>query len=198
VLAKKLFKEKDKLTIQKEGEPEPTNINVQKIETLMETTGPNELFANEEVAKQYMPEHEGAEVTAPTTTSVPMVRRLQREWRPTKRIMESIQQEDLDLNMCAAMYTNHDLIDIDIQDPFTIMAGIEKDTMYWHEAMKQHDAPKFWDVAMDEVTTHHKNKHWEVVPIEELPPETSILDYVWSMKRKRRLLTNEVYKHTAR
>jgi hypothetical protein len=73
---------------------------------------------------------------------------------------ESTQQEDLDMNLCAAMYMKENLTDIDVQDPLSIMASVEKDTMYWHEAMKQHDAPQFWDAAMDEITTHHTNKDW--------------------------------------
>jgi hypothetical protein len=65
------------------------------------------------------------------------------------------------------------------------MAQLDKDTMYWHEAMKQQDADKFWEAAVKEITTHHKNKHWIVVLIESVPFGTRILDYVWSMKRKR-------------
>jgi hypothetical protein len=37
-----------------------------------------------------------------------------------------------------------------------------------------------------------------VVPLDDVPKETPVLDAVWSMKRKRRLITNEVYKHKAR
>jgi hypothetical protein len=80
----------------------------------------------------------------------------------------------------------------------TIMARVEKDTMYWDEAMKQPDAPKFFDAAVKEVESHNKNKNWKIISIEEVPKGTKVLDYVWSMKRKRRLLTNEIYKHKAR
>jgi hypothetical protein len=97
-------------------------------------------------------------------------------------MMESIQQEDLDLNLCAAMYLSGDLMCIDVQDPLSLIASTEKDTMYWHEAMKQHHAPQFCDAAMDEITLHHTNKHWEVIPIKDVPLDTDVLDYVWSMK----------------
>jgi hypothetical protein len=56
------------------------------------------------------------------------------------------------------MYMNGDQTFIDEQDPLTIMAQLDKDTMYWHEAMKQHDADKFWEAAVKEITTHHKKK----------------------------------------
>jgi hypothetical protein len=78
------------------------------------------------------------------------------------------------------------------------MAHQGKDTMYWNEAMRQKDAPQFLDAVAKEVETHTKQRHWKNIPIEEVPPNTKILDAVWSMKRKRRLLTNEVYKHKAR
>jgi hypothetical protein len=70
----------------------------------------------------------------------------------------------------------------------------DEDTMYWDQAMKQPDAEQFLQAAFDEIKTHDDNKHWEVIPINELPEGTPVLDPVWSMKRKRRLKTNEVYK----
>jgi hypothetical protein len=78
-----------------------------------------------------------------------------------------------------------------------IMAQIEKDTMYWDEAMLEEDAPKVLEAAIKVVDTHSKMKHWIVIAISEVPLHTHILDAVWSMKRKRRLLVNEIYKHKA-
>jgi hypothetical protein len=70
--------------------------------------------------------------------------------------------------------------------------------MYWDQAIKQHDSKEFIQAAVDEITTHQENGHWKVVPLEDIPQETPVLDAVWSMKRKQRLMTNEVYKHKAR
>jgi hypothetical protein len=75
---------------------------------------------------------------------------------------------------------------------------IDGDTMYWDQALKQHDAAEFVKAAIDETSTHQENGHWKVVPLDDVPKETPVLDAVWSMKRKRILLTNEVYKHKAR
>jgi hypothetical protein len=162
------------------------------------------LASNKIIAAKVPPEvavraNEGADHTiVADEVPVPPVQRSTCQWKPTQRMMESIKLEDLDLNLCAAMYLNDNLTCNDVQDPLSLMASTEKDTMYWHEAMKQHVAPQFWDTAMDEITSHHTNKHWEVIPIQDVPPDTDVLDYMWIMKHKRRLLTNKVYKHKAR
>jgi hypothetical protein len=85
-----------------------------------------------------------------------------------------------------------------IKCPILLMAKTDQDTMYWDQAMKQPDSQQFLEAALNEIQTHEVNKHWEVVPINELPDSTPVLDPVWSMKRKRHLRTNEVYKHKAR
>jgi hypothetical protein len=80
----------------------------------------------------------------------------------------------------------------------SVVARADEDTMYWDQAIKQPDADKFLEAAFEEIKTHEDNHHWEVVPIEDLPEDTPVLDPVWNMKRKRRLKTNKVYKHKAR
>jgi hypothetical protein len=56
-------------------------------------------------------------------------------------MMESLEQEDI--NLSAALYWNDDQTFIDLEDPLTIMAHQDKDTMYWDETMRQKDAPQF-------------------------------------------------------
>jgi hypothetical protein len=93
-----------------------------------------------------------------------------RRWKPTQRMIESIQQEEL--NLTAALYFSDDQLDIDIKDPISIMSHIEKDTMYWDEAMRQPDADKFLEAAIQEVNTHSNFKHWKVIPISKVPKNT--------------------------
>ena len=64
--------------------------------------------------------------------------------------------------------------------------------------MHAKDSMQFVKAAMDEVQSHVDNKHWNTVSLKDIPKGIKILDCVWSMKRKRRSLTNEVYKHKAR
>jgi Reverse transcriptase (RNA-dependent DNA polymerase) len=121
-------------------------------------------------------------------------------WKPSIKYLESIQQEDLELQAIPiSMEALHYVGDIEIEDPnpLLMIAKADKDTMYWDQAMKQPDSAKFIEAAKDEINTHEENEHWEVIPIEEVPENSPILDSVWSMKRNRRLKTNEVYKHKA-
>lgn len=74
----------------------------------------------------------------------------------------------------------------------------DPDTMYMHEALRAHDADEFKKAMDDEIETHEKRKHWELMKREDLPPGTPVLPAVWAMKRKRRVATNECYKHKAR
>ena len=48
------------------------------------------------------------------------------------------------------------------------------------------------------VASHHDRGHWKVRHKEEIPPNTKVLPAVWSMKRKRRIATREIYKWKAR
>ena len=49
-----------------------------------------------------------------------------------------------------------------------------------------------------EVEDHVQRKHWELIPISQVPKGTKVLDSVWAMKRKRDIITRKVYKHKAR
>ena len=70
--------------------------------------------------------------------------------------------------------------------------------MYWHEAMQQPDKAEFLKAAKEEVKSHVDNEHFTLFKRADLPKGTNILASVWSMKRKRRILTREVYKWKAR
>ena len=127
-------------------------------------------------------------------------RRSTRNWKPTQRLLESIQQIDMALPIClqAAVYDDEYETMIDNINPMSLMAQTDADTMYWDQAIKQPDAEEFIQAAISEVTTHQQNGHWKVIPKEKVPKNTKVLDSVWSMKRKRRVKTNKVYKHKAR
>jgi Reverse transcriptase (RNA-dependent DNA polymerase) len=127
-------------------------------------------------------------------------RRSTRAWKPTRKYLESVQQESLALpiSLQIAKYDSDCEIFVDNINPLSVLAQGNGDTMYWDQAMQQPDANEFLKAAIDEVQAHEDRKHWQVLPISEVPKGVRILDAVWSMKRKRRLLTNEVYKHKAR
>ena len=63
--------------------------------------------------------------------------------------------------------------DYSIQDQMSNFISYEastnKDTMYWHEAMKQLDAEEFKKAAIKEFDDHCMNKHWVIVERSEVP-----------------------------
>ncbi len=74
----------------------------------------------------------------------------------------------------------------------------DPDTMYLWQAMKQPDWMHFKQAMQDEVNAHTINGHWKLVKRSSLPKGATVLPAVWSMKRKRRISTREVYKWKAR
>ena len=69
---------------------------------------------------------------------------------------------------------------------------IQGDTMYFFQAMAQEDSVDFVEAVVKEVNVHVDNAHCKLVPIESVPEDTYILPSVWSMRRKRNLVTNEI------
>ena len=86
----------------------------------------------------------------------------------------------------------------EMSNPIAYAASADKDTMYMHQAMRQPDKKQFIQAMVEEVTAHTKNGHWKIIPRSQVPEGTKVLPSVWSMKRKRRILTREVYKWKAR
>ena len=73
-----------------------------------------------------------------------------------------------------------------------------KDTMYYHEAVKQPDARNFIQAIITEMNQHIANKHWSLINECDVPQGTKIIPAVWSMKRKRDISTREITKYKAR
>jgi hypothetical protein len=85
-----------------------------------------------------------------------------------------------------------------MEDPITFAALSSPDTMYLHEALKAPDREQFIKAMVEEVQAREGKEHWELVPKSDVPDDMLILAAVWSMKRKRRINTREVYKWKAR
>jgi hypothetical protein len=83
-------------------------------------------------------------------------------------------------------------------DPIAFAASSNPDTMYLHEALRAPDRSEFIKAMQQEVKDHKDRQHWEMIPKSQVPQGTIILPAVWSMKRKRRITTNEIYKWKAR
>ena len=83
-------------------------------------------------------------------------------------------------------------------DPIAFAASADPDTMYYHQALKEPDRANFIEAMQTEVHMHTDKKHWELMRREDIPDGHDILPTAWAMKRKRRILSREVYKWKAR
>jgi hypothetical protein len=64
--------------------------------------------------------------------------------------------------------------------------------------MKAPDAAQFREAMRKEIDDHTSRGHWEIMSRENLRANARVLPAVWSMKRKRRIATQEVYRWKAR
>ena len=85
-----------------------------------------------------------------------------------------------------------------LEDPIAFAASSNPDILYWDQAMKAHDRDKFIEAVGIELDGHEKMGNYQPIPISKVPEGTKLIDMVWSMWRKRRINTQEVYKWKAR
>ena len=85
-----------------------------------------------------------------------------------------------------------------MEDPIAFAATTNPDILYWDQAMKAPDRDKFLEAVKVELDGHEQMGNYEPIPIDEVPKGMKLLDMVWSMRRKRRIKTQEVYKWKAR
>ena len=85
-----------------------------------------------------------------------------------------------------------------LEEPIAYAATDNPDILYWDQAMKAHDRDKFIEAVGVELDSHERMGNYEPVPIDKVPKGTKLLDVVWSMRRKRHIKTQEVYKWKVR
>ena len=119
--------------------------------------------------------------------------------KPTQRMKESREQEEIAFSTYYdAMHEDDYLLQEQMFDPVSFMTHANQDVMYYHQAMKAPDSKEFVKAVVKEVNDHIEHKHWELIPREQVPKGVKVLPSVWSMKRKRDIKTQKVYKHKAR
>ncbi len=84
------------------------------------------------------------------------------------------------------------------KEVLALAASKDPDTMYYHEAMREPDREQFKGAMKQEVDAHARNKVWELIKKSAVPKGHKIMPSVWSMKRKRKIATREIYKWKAR
>ena len=85
-----------------------------------------------------------------------------------------------------------------MDDPIAFAASSDPDTLYYNQAMNQPDRLQFVEAMKKEITDHTSRGHWTIVPRATVPKDCKVLPSVWSMKRKRRVDTGDIYKHKSR
>ena len=71
----------------------------------------------------------------------------------------------------------------------------DRDTMYYHGAMEQHDSKHFVNVIVLEFNNHVERKYWSLIDKRDAPNGIKVIPSVWSMKRKRDITTRRVIKY---
>ena len=94
--------------------------------------------------------------------------------------------------------TGEYVLQASLDDPIAFSATSDPDTTYLHEARRQPDWSQFQMAMREEVHAHKSRKHWKPICRSLVPTGVSVLPSVWSMKRKRRIATREIYKWKAR
>ena len=85
-----------------------------------------------------------------------------------------------------------------LEDPIAFAASSNPDFLYWDQAMKARDRDKFIEAVDKELDDHEKMGNYKHIPLSNLPKGMKLINMVWSMRRKRRINTQQVYKWKAR
>jgi hypothetical protein len=96
------------------------------------------------------------------------------------------------------MHEDDYLLQDQMKDPIAFMTSSSPDVLYFDQAMQQPDCNEFVKAIISEINDHIDRKHWELIPRSQVPKNEKILSSVWSMKRKRDIKTQQVYKYKAR
>jgi hypothetical protein len=84
-------------------------------------------------------------------------------------------------------------------DPLHVYKAVsDPDTLYYHEAMREHDKDKFRESMLKEVTDQFENGNFTVIHKSQVPKGQVILPAVWQMRRKRDVMTGAIKKYKAR
>jgi hypothetical protein len=149
---------------------------------------------------------------APPQVPVPPPARVTRSGRVVKdsaRYTQSVQQREENLVAWEVLTDNDDSlsqypqqeeweIQQAMQDPIAFATHSDPDTMYMHQAMKQPDKKEFLQAMDKEINDHVAKGHWKLIPKAKVPKGINVLDSVWAMRRKRKIMTGEIYKWKAR
>jgi hypothetical protein len=112
-------------------------------------------------------------------------------------LRESIEQRNIAFE--AQFILNlQDELEIDTMHPIAYAASNDPDTMHLQQALREPDAVEFLKAMQKELNDHDRRGHWVLVLRVDIPKGTKVLPAIWALRRKRRIDTQEVYKHKGR
>ena len=91
----------------------------------------------------------------------------------------------------ATMFPDDDAIN-QVDPLLAYKAVSDSDTLYYHQAMKEHDCEEFRDSMDKEVKDQYENGNFTVVHRSQVPEGQTILPAVWQMRRKRDAKTGAI------
>ena len=141
-----------------------------------------------------------------TRETQPTVRHSNRTQIPTTEFLQNVSQQSLTFEpqtiafsiYYEAMHEDDCKLQDQMNDPIAFLTTTNKDTLYYHEAMKALDRDKFLTTMQKEFKSHVDKHHYKLTDRDDVPKGEDVLNAVWSMKQKRNILTNEIYKYKPR
>jgi hypothetical protein len=106
---------------------------------------------------------------------------------------ELSETEEVDESYYDALHEDEYRIQDGMRYPVAFMSATDEENMlYYDQAMKAPDKQNFFEAIVKEVNDHITSNHWVLIPRSQVPKGVRLLDYVWSMKRKRDINTRKV------
>ena len=117
--------------------------------------------------------------------------------KPSQRLLDSLEASYVAFEAQIILDTTAE-VEIDIAHPLALATSADPNVMHLNEAMRQPDWKQFLEAMAKEIANHKRRGHWKVVKQSAIPKGIKVLPAVWSMRRKRRITTQEIYKWKAR
>ena len=106
-----------------------------------------------------------------------------------------LDQDEQEMNRTAKQQYE---LQLQMAEPIVYAASSDLDILYLHEAMRAPDQAQFLQAMEREIKGHEEGKHLVLLPKHQVLKGMKVLDAVWSMRRKRRIKSQEIYKWKAR
>lgn len=144
-----------------------------------------------------------AENSPPPPANVPSEqRRSTRKHSAPKRLIVAMEAQLRDQEIKGELFSLQAMFPESDDDPahplLAFKAVSDPDTMYLHQAMKEPDKDQFMSAMRKEIDSQMDYGGLELMHINDVPKNATILPAVWQMKRKRDIRTREIKKWKAR